>query len=456
MTAMPTTPLRGTLALSMKDGAANSLMVGIGETYIPAFVLAIGLAETSAGLIVTIPILAGAILQLIAPAAVGALGSHKKWVVGCAVVQAFTFLFLTIAALTGSLGTIAAFTIAAVYWACGMGGTSAWSTWVDTLIPARIRVRFFSRRSRWMQAFTMAGFLVAGIALKSAQDLSGGQGTVTGSTAETPWVLKTFAVLFAVAFASRLLSAWYLSRQPEPTPVPRNQRQVPVSQLMLRLRRSPDGKLILYLVMAQAATQVAAPYFTPFMLRQMHLDYGTYGALVATAFLARVLALPYLGKFAERKGANRLLLACGVAMAPMAVMWVFAYQNMPALFALQILAGVVWGGFELASFLLIFERIAPAERTSVLTTFNLSMAIALVTGSLIGGAVFEALGESFQGYLVIFALSSLLRTLTIVLLLPAAGNIDQDRAVLRPRQNKRHAMKKPPTPREAWPHENAS
>jgi len=436
---------RDNLAWSMKDGAASSMMIGLGETYIPAFVLAIGLAETSAGLIVTIPILAGAILQLVAPAAVTALGSHKKWVVGCAVAQSCVFFALTIAALTGALGTIAAFTIAAVYWGCAMAGGSAWNTWVSTLIPGRVRIRFLSRRTRWVQAFTMAGFLVAGITLKSAQDLG-------GDSNQNPWILRAFAGLFALAFVARLLSAWFLSRQSEPVPVPHNQRQVPVSQLLLRLRRSPDGKLILYLVMAQAATQVAAPYFTPFMLRQMHLDYGTYAALVATAFMARVMSLPLLGRFAERSGANRLLLACGVAMAPMSVMWVFAYQNMPALFALQTLSGVVWGGFELASSLLIFERIAPAERTSVLTTFNLSNAAALVTGSLLGGAIFEAMGHSFQGYLVIFALSSLLRTLTISLLLPAAGSVE--RPLIQPAR--RPAKPQDSRASDTWPHQDAS
>jgi MFS family permease len=439
--------LRQNLSNSMKDGAAASLMVGMGETYIPAFVLAVGLAETSAGLIVTIPILAGAILQLVAPAAVTALGSHKRWVVGCAIAQSSVFLALMIAALTGSLGTIAAFSIAAIYWGCGMAGGSAWNTWISTLVPARLRIRFFSRRSRWLQAFTLTGFLVAGITLKLAQ----GNGTVVES-ARHDLILHAFAALFGAAFVARLVSAWYLSRQTEPVPVPHNQRQVPVSQLLLRLRRSPDGKLILYLVMAQAATQVAAPYFTPFMLRQMQLDYGTYAALVAAAFAARIFSLPFLGRFAERSGANKLLLTCGVAMAPMAVMWVFAYQNLPALFALQVMSGIVWGGFELASSLLIFERISPAERTSVLTTYNLSNASALVAGSLLGGAVFEALGSNFEGYLVIFALSSLLRAMTVTLLLPAAGSGGKsslEQALAPVHRRKRHPHHAHPEHRDA-------
>ena len=67
------------------------------------------------------------------------------------------------------------------------------------------------------------------------------------------------------------------------------------------------------------------------------------------------------------------------------------------------------GGYELASTLLIFERIVPAERTSILTTYNLVNSIALVFGALIGGALLSTMHESFNGYLIIFGISSLLR-----------------------------------------------
>jgi predicted MFS family arabinose efflux permease len=240
----------------------------------------------------------------------------------------------------------------------------------------------------------MAAFVVAGLLLKIAQDTDN---QTTGKGLVTPnHLLTTFSVLFVVAFTARIISAVMLSWKSEPVPLPHGQRQVSITQLFTRLRRSGEGKLILYLVCAQAATQVAAPFFTPFMLRQMTLDYGTYAALVATAFLGRVLFLPLLGRHAETYGANKLLLACGVAMAPMSVLWVFAYQSLPMLFFLQILSGIVWGGFELAASLLIYERVIPAERTSILTTYNLSHAGALVTGSLAGGVILEAMGESFQ------------------------------------------------------------
>ena len=62
-------------------------MVGLGETYIPAFVLAAGLGEVAAGLIATLPPLAGAVFQLVTPLAVRHLHSYRRWVVACAALQ---------------------------------------------------------------------------------------------------------------------------------------------------------------------------------------------------------------------------------------------------------------------------------------------------------------------------------------------------------------------------------
>ncbi len=61
-------PRRKTLRRNLKamnaDGFSFSVMVGIAETYLPAFVLARGLGEVNAALIATVPVMLGSILQL--------------------------------------------------------------------------------------------------------------------------------------------------------------------------------------------------------------------------------------------------------------------------------------------------------------------------------------------------------------------------------------------------------
>src|SRR6516165_6423850 len=95
--------LRKNLRNSVSDGAAFSVMVGIGETYFPAFVLAMGMGEIAAGLVASIPLLVGAILQMISPVAVVRLGSNRRWVITCVALQALSFLPLVIAAVLGRL-----------------------------------------------------------------------------------------------------------------------------------------------------------------------------------------------------------------------------------------------------------------------------------------------------------------------------------------------------------------
>lgn len=56
--------LRRDLAAISADGVAFSVMVGVGETYLVPFALALGLAAGQASLLATLPILAGSLLQL--------------------------------------------------------------------------------------------------------------------------------------------------------------------------------------------------------------------------------------------------------------------------------------------------------------------------------------------------------------------------------------------------------
>src|SRR5258708_17664221 len=95
--------LRKNLRNSVSDGAAFSMMVGIGETYFPAFVLALGMGEIAAGLVASIPLLVGAVLQMISPAAVVRLGSNRRGVVTCVRLPTGGFSALLAVGLSGHL-----------------------------------------------------------------------------------------------------------------------------------------------------------------------------------------------------------------------------------------------------------------------------------------------------------------------------------------------------------------
>ncbi len=309
---------------------------------------------------------------------------------------------LIVAALLGRLSAIGLLAIATFYWATGMAAGPAWNTWVGTIVPRRLRARFFARRSRVGQAALLAGLLGGGAILH-----------VCESAGEK---LIGFALLFALAGAgARRISAWLLAHQSEPDPL--------VERVSGGLDLAPppstpgNRRLLAYLLAVQTSVHIAAPFFTPYMLGEgaLGLSYVGYMTLIAASFVSKIFALPWLGHFSARHGARRLLRLAGLSIVPLPALWTFS-NDFSVLLAIQLVSGVAWGAHELATFLLFFDAIRPEERTRVLTWFNLASATAMVVGAAAGGWFLSSQGADLPGYATLFWISAGARALTLPLL----------------------------------------
>jgi MFS family permease len=74
--------------------------------------------------------------------------------------------------------------------------------------------------------------------------------------------------------------------------------------------------------------------------------------------------------------------------------------------------------YELAMLLVFVENIPADYRVRILTLFNLANALAILLGSLIGGAILSVVGETQETYWLLFTLSSLGRCAAILVLAP--------------------------------------
>ena len=397
----PSEVLKRDLRYSVVDGSAYGVTVGIGETFLPAFVLAIGMGEVFAALIAAVPQLLGSLLQLVSPAAIRALGSHKRWVVLCATLQAASLFPLIIASWTGSISPMAVLVIASLYWATSLGGGPAWNTWQGTIIPRHIRAKFFARRAKLCQVMTLAGFLLGGFALKAGQ-MYGNE-------------VRVFAALFATALICRVISAACLGLQSEPFPIPQDMRFLTLSEQWHHFSRGASGRLLVFAVVMQVGVFISGPFFVPYMLKELHYEYHHYAVLIGVSFLAKFVTLPWWGRVAHRMGAHRLLWIGGLGLTPLAFGWVVS-TNYYWLLALQAMAGTAWAAYELALVLLFFETIPESERTSLLTLFNVANSLALAVGSVIGAGILNGLGICATSYLWVFAVSSIGRGLALFLL----------------------------------------
>jgi MFS family permease len=288
-----------------------------------------------------------------------------------------------------------------------MSTMPAWNAWAATLVPSYLRARFFARRTRYAQASLLAALLVGGLVLDRG-----------GQLLDEP--TERFALLLAGAALARLVSARFLARQSELPGLAREQRSLSLAEMRHALRGREAKRVLIYLLGMQVAVQIAAPYFTPFMLGPLGLPYWGFTALVAASFASRIAVLPWLGRLARARGAGWVLRRGALAIVPLPPLWLLS-DSFPYLMLLQAYSGVAWAALELATLLAFFEGLDAKERTSVLTAYNLASAVALALGALLGAAIFQSVGGGYAGFASIFVISSLGRMLTLPLLVRVRG-----------------------------------
>ena len=407
--------LRSDLHNCTGDGVTHAFMVGLGETNFPLFALALGKGDAVAGLVATVPQLVGAVLQTCAPWAIERIGSPRRWIMLCATIQVLGFVPMVVAALMGAMPTWMLFAVSSVYWAVNLGAAPAWNTWVGALFPRRIRVRYFGWRSRIYQVSIMGALLVGGVVLMLG-DPGRAQRMLGFDMGVDLGLMTAFATVFAIAGLCRFSSLWYLKHQGEAKGLNlRSHRRVGMLEFAARVRQGPDGRLLGAVVAMTVAVQVAQPFFTPYMSRQLGFSDAAVLAMIAASFAAKSLAAPMWGRIAHAHGARRLFVWGALGVVPLSALWMVS-GSFWYLLGLQALTGAMFGAYELGFFFLALEAIREEERTSMMGLFMLFNSFAAAAGTFLGSIALTGMGTdagqfSMAAYMAIFAASAVLRLL---------------------------------------------
>ena len=372
-------------------------MVGIGETYVPAFAHAADLSPIAVGLVSTVPIVAGSLLQSVSPMCVAALGSYRRWITVCTTLQATSLLLLCGLALRGHVSAWMLYSLATLYWAGGLGAGPAWNTWIEHLVPKGIRPSFFANRARFCQLGVLVGLISGGLWLEYAYP------------SRVPWL---FAVPFAIAGIARFVSTAYLHGHSEEREwVATHLRTRPTfADSVSAVHESGTVRLISFLWLMQAAVYIAAPYFTPFMLSQLRFSYLQYMTILSLGFVGKSLASPWAGRMVKRFGVHTVLRIGGLGIIPASSLWIVS-DSFLFLCSIQVLSGALWACYELAMLLLFTDQIPKPVRMQVLSLYNVGNALAMAIGALVGAQLIGAVGISREAYWTVFAVSSVARLL---------------------------------------------
>lgn len=403
------------LRISVIDGCLYAGMVGASESYLGPMAVELGHRDTALALLLTLPMLLGSLSQLFSGPIIALLGARKRLVVIGANLQALSVLGLYFIAKHGVRELWPLLLVDSMYFVCAMILGPAWGAWMATLTEGRQRERYFARRSGWLQVALLVAFVSAGLAMQSA-----------GSDPAAK--LRMFALLHLFGFGFRVASAAMLARQPDFESERRDVRES-FAAVGTAVRTAEFG-VASYMTLLMFGTHIAVPFFTPYMLRDLRLDYATYAALTAVPIVVKALLFPALHPLSQRYGMRALLLWSGAGVVITPALWV-VFDSVPGLALVQASSGLAWGGLEFASFQLLLSSARPDCRVEFLSVSSAMSSSAQLLGGLGGGLLRTQIGVP---YATLFMLSSLGRGIALLWMvgaLPRRMRAEMPRLFLR-------------------------
>ena len=392
--------LKKDMRFSTLDGFFFALMAGAGEGYFVAFALELGLDPVSAGLLGTLPLFIGGILQLFVQPFLRRSGKYHRFVFIASILQACSFIPLVYCAWFKLASFPLFLMINSAYWILAFAIGPAWSVLMSGIIPMEVRVKFFSKRSVYTYSGMFLGVFASGIMLEIARRHN--------------HTIDFFALVFLFCFVVRLISSSFLKKHSTVPPEKKPKTRWTITQMMNLGSDKTIAKIILFIVVFKIGVFVSAPFFVPYMLKELELNYVSFVVLISSSILGKILIsrkLPQLvGIFSLQK---LLFLACfGISLVPIA--WLFS-NNIIFLLFIQIVSGIAWGSFDYSFFLIIFNQVPRDDQARYLSAFNFYNAIAIISGSLIGSFIFLTWSLLGSHYAMVFTLSTCIRMVSLIL-----------------------------------------
>ena len=165
---------------------------------------------------------------------------------------------------------------------------------------------------------------------------------------------------------------------------------------------------------------VASPFFAVYMLRDLHFTYFEYTIATASMSLTTFLAMTYWGNLADRYGNKKIISLCGSSLAVIPLIWLFS-SDLLSVILVQVLAGLVWSGFNLSAINIVYDNVKPENRTRVFAYHNVLTASSIFLGAMFGALIAgygAGYGIFYSGLQILFLISGILRLMTSVLFLP--------------------------------------
>ncbi len=283
-------------------------------------------------------------------------------------------------------------------------------SWLGDVVPEDIRGRYFARRNM------LAGLVAMCISL------------LMGRLVDTLPKRVGFPLVFSLGAAFAVVEIIIIFIQPEPYKEP--QKELNLLRELVNPFKDRNFKLYTFFIaLWNFSVIMPGQFFSVFMLEYLKLSYTTIVLVGASHGIASLLAQPLFGYLADRYANKSILLLNSFLASLIPFIYIFMNPLFPLvslilLYAINIIAGVIWAGITLTQFNLLLLLSPPPQRMSYVGTHSAFISLTGAGSPFIGGLIANALrgfqlpafGLDLTNIKVLFIISTVLRLLSLPLL----------------------------------------
>ncbi len=250
----------------------------------------------------------------------------------------------------------------------------AWTTMISDIVPTQWRGRYFSSRNILMGASGFLGLLLVGQLIDRHTGVGG------------------YQLALGIALLAGLAAVYAFSRVQEPPRPAAAQGELAV--LPLRQLLKGQGRFVAYCAIAalwNLSVQISGPFFNVFLAEEIHASASVIALASAASTLASLPGQRIFGPLSDRKGSVWVQRLTGFCIPAVPALWGLITQPWQA-FPLQVLAGFMWAGYNLAAFNLLLELTPAESRPRLVAVYQAIVGIGMAAGAALGGWAAQALG----------------------------------------------------------------
>lgn len=376
------------------NGIFASIMTGMTQEFFTPFMLLIGGTARHVAFLNAIPNICAALAQLKSPELSERSGSRKRISVIFLLLQALALVPLIGLAIFQINNPFALIMLVVLFVVSGAVVTPPLGSLLADFVQSKERGAFFGWRNKVMGIVTVSASLCGGFILFFMKNIN---------------VYYGFMSLFVCAFIARISSIYFLSKVEEKPQENKKEHYFSFKQFVSRYKQSNFAQFVFFAALMSFSVNLASPYFSVYMLRNLGFGYLHYTVITAAATITIFYFMKRWGSYADRVGNLKVIQATAPLIGLIPALWLIS-SNSIYLIIIQVFSGFVWAGYNLCISNFIYDAVMPEKRVRCIAYFNLINGLAVSAGALIGGYLLLWLPATLgHTILTLFIISSVLR-----------------------------------------------